>query len=139
MHSEIQVPYFSCREVVWKFDTLRKKPLARWTPARTRRWEMSPTPSHALCVPSRYTLVALWRVRASTAPLRARYRSAGVAPGALGLHHSGFPLMSTLFGMIPRLSGSRMTTAGRFPMPAANALIHARYASVFWAPPAEYW
>jgi hypothetical protein len=37
MHSEIQVPNFSCREVVWKLETLRKKPVARWTPARTSR------------------------------------------------------------------------------------------------------
>src|SRR5450432_2857951 len=41
--------------------------------------------------------------------------------------------------MMPRLSGSRMTTALPLPMPRAKPSIHAPYAAPSTAPPAEYW
>jgi hypothetical protein len=39
--------------VGWKFETFRKNPCARCTPAASSRWVIVPTDCHALWVPSR--------------------------------------------------------------------------------------
>src|SRR5215471_2658987 len=46
--------------------------------------------------------------------------------------------MVVLYGMMPRPSGSTMTRAFPEPIPATNPSIHASYAAVSVAPPAEY-